>query len=497
MPIRMVVLLSLAPLARAQPTAPVDLADPPQGLFVDDWYAVQLLGKKAGHMHATSRREGDTIHSRVDTVLTIVRDQATVRIETVDISRETIDGRPLGFETLMNTGRHTVRFSGTMSDGRIQLTIEQLGNRIERSFACDPRTRLAWGEWLDQLRHGTTPGTRYTSYVYNPGLKPDAPIPIEVEVIGPETIDLFGRKTEAVALVQTLLGVKTRIWIGPDGKHLRLRSEVMSMPIEMTLCSKAYALADVEPPEMFISSLIRTDARIDRHKARKITYRLRLTGEGASLPDLPETGMQHVITRDKQTVTLVVTRQDHAALAKAKRTATAPDLTKYVEPSLFLNYDDPRLRDMAEAAAPDRAQPYQLADALCRYVARIITNKNLNVGFATASEVARSREGDCSEHAVLLAALARANGLPARAVSGVIYVEGVGGKDPVFGYHMWTQVHLGGVWVDLDAAQQQTDCDPTHIALAILPMNDAGLADAALSLLTVIGRLNIDVLKVE
>ena len=152
---------------------------------------------------------------------------------------------------------------------------------------------------------------------------------------------------------------------------------------------------------------------------------------------------------------------------------------------------------MAKAAAPDRAQPYQLADALCRYVARIITNKNLNVGFATASEVARSREGDCSEHAVLLAALARANGLPARAVSGVIYVEGVGGKDPVFGYHMWTQVHLGGVWVDLDAAQQQTDCDPTHIALAILPMNDAGLADAALSLLTVIGRLNIDVLKME
>ncbi len=31
-PISVVVLLSLAPLARAQPTAPVDLAAPPQGL---------------------------------------------------------------------------------------------------------------------------------------------------------------------------------------------------------------------------------------------------------------------------------------------------------------------------------------------------------------------------------------------------------------------------------------------------------------------------------
>ena len=98
---------------------------------------------------------------------------------------------------------------------------------------------------------------------------------------------------------------------------------------------------------------------------------------------------------------------------------------------------------------------------------------------------------------ILLAALARANGLPARTVSGIIYVDGFLGKRQVFGYHMWTQVWIAGQWVDLDAAQRQTDCDPTHIALAIMPMNDAGFADGALALVNVIGRLKIDLQKVD
>ena len=42
---------------------------------------------------------------------------------------------------------------------------------------------------------------------------------------------------------------------------------------------------------------------------------------------------------------------------------------------------------------------------------------------ATAAEVARSREGDCTEHAVLLAALARARGIPARVAMGLVYVR--------------------------------------------------------------------------
>ena len=82
-----------------------------------------------------------------------------------------------------------------------------------------------------------------------------------------------------------------------------------------------------------------------------------------------------------------------------------------------------------------------------RYVHATVANKNFTQTFATAAEVAESREGDCTEHAVLLAAPARVCGIPSRMAIGLVYVESVGG----FGYHMWTEMHLDGRWIPLDA----------------------------------------------
>ncbi len=48
-----------------------------------------------------------------------------------------------------------------------------------------------------------------------------------------------------------------------------------------------------------------------------------------------------------------------------------------------------------------------------RFVNREVTKKNFSQTFASAAEVARSRKGDCTEHAVFLMALCRARGIPA------------------------------------------------------------------------------------
>ena len=92
-----------------------------------------------------------------------------------------------------------------------------------------------------------------------------------------------------------------------------------------------------------------------------------------------------------------------------------------------------------------------------------ITTKKLGVGFATALETARQKAGDCTEHAVLAAALARAAGIPSRVVIGMAYADafcGLGGKQ--FLYHMWTEVYVGE-WLPIDPALGAHDA--THIAL--------------------------------
>src|SRR5690606_5201760 len=99
--------------------------------------------------------------------------------------------------------------------------------------------------------------------------------------------------------------------------------------------------------------------------------------------------------------------------------------------------------------------PAVIAEKLRRFVHSYISNKSLDVGLASASEVCRTREGDCTEHATLLAAALRFAGIPSRVVSGLIYAEEFAGRSRIFGYHMWTQALLpddaGAMrWVDLD-----------------------------------------------
>ena len=66
---------------------------------------------------------------------------------------------------------------------------------------------------------------------------------------------------------------------------------------------------------------------------------------------------------------------------------------------------------------------------------------------------------------VLLAALGRGAGIPTRLVTGLIYVDEWHNVRRIFGRHMWTQFYIDGRWIDLDAAQNQTEIKPTHIAL--------------------------------
>lgn len=78
---------------------------------------------------------------------------------------------------------------------------------------------------------------------------------------------------------------------------------------------------------------------------------------------------------------------------------------------------------------------------------------NLKSGHASASEAARNQEGDCSEHAALLAALLRADGVASRVCSGLVYTERgtEGDTEGRFAWHAWTQALVGHAWVDLDA----------------------------------------------
>jgi hypothetical protein len=89
-------------------------------------------------------------------------------------------------------------------------------------------------------------------------------------------------------------------------------------------------------------------------------------------------------------------------------------------------------------------------DAVTVFADAFITRKSMRRGFDLASQVARSHEGDCTEHAVFLAALLRASKLPARVMMGVVLMT-VEGRPYALG-HAWVEVFTNGRWRIADAA---------------------------------------------
>ncbi len=160
-------------------------------------------------------------------------------------------------------------------------------------------------------------------------------------------------------------------------------------------------------------------------------------------------------------------------------------------PTRFLQSDRKEIIELAHRAIADTKDAAEAVKRIEAFVAGYIENKNLSVGYATAAEVAASRQGDCTEFAVLTAAMCRAVGIPAQIVMGLAYVDEYSGLRDRFGGHAWVQAYIGNKWVGLDSAFKSTGrggYDAGHIALAI----GDGAPEDFFNLVSTLGRFKID-----
>lgn len=123
--------------------------------------------------------------------------------------------------------------------------------------------------------------------------------------------------------------------------------------------------------------------------------------------------------------------------------------------SFVIDCDDLAVRGLvAELRA---AHPTIEANDVIRYVYDFIEHKHFARGFDIASVVAEKREGDCTEHAVLTAALLRAIGFPTHVVTGVVLVR-LDDHLRAFG-HAWAEYHDGQRWQLADATNAGQDAE--------------------------------------
>ena len=102
----------------------------------------------------------------------------------------------------------------------------------------------------------------------------------------------------------------------------------------------------------------------------------------------------------------------------------------------------------------------------------------------SASEILRQGTGDCTEYSRALTAVLRADGIPAREVSGMAYA----GDEFGFAFHAWVEAYINGRWVAFDPTWDQYPVDATHIAIS---------RDDPSPIIGLLGGLSVKVLAVE
>jgi transglutaminase-like putative cysteine protease len=118
----------------------------------------------------------------------------------------------------------------------------------------------------------------------------------------------------------------------------------------------------------------------------------------------------------------------------------------------YIQSGHPLIQQMAQQAVAGSYSPLDRAVRLERHVHNLLRSGTTYARLGgTAVDVARRPEGSCLQHAILLTALARAAGLPARVAFGLAYLPG----GQVFAYHAWCKVWVsggrGGIWLPLDS----------------------------------------------
>lgn len=467
---------------------------------VERWYGVELLGQRSGWSRNVRTTTEATITSESEMLLQIKRGAVEIRVKVNTEFVETLEGKAVSMTSSMEMGSPAVEQKYVFKEDGVERTITSKG---KATTAMLPKIE---GEWL-------TPAAAERYVAQRLKAKPKA---ITLKTIDPtsgeklvsithseftsEAIKAMGRDIEATKTTiesSIMPGTKVYEWYDAEETLVKQETSIGALRLTMTITTKTDALGESDAPELMISMFVRPEGEIEQPRRTKRAAYLLSVAEGA-IGALPNTGSQRVETVDEWRARVKV----DAAFPHAAPEGDATNAV-YLASTALADLSDGKVQELREKALTNAGEGGKArAEALRRYVHTFIKKKTLGVGYATASDVARSREGDCSEHGVLLAALLRAEGIPSRVVSGLIFADAFAGEEKIFGYHMWAQalLEVKGVktWVDLDATlPNATPYDATHIALVTSDLADGQTAVQLAAMAPLLGRLKIKVEKVE
>ena len=442
----------------------------------EQWHGIYGEGKKIGYSHRVRKptEDGFSVESNAQMQLSMMGTAQLVRTSLEAETDRSLRLRRFVFHLRSGTIDFTLR--GAAQGDELALTSDSLGARTVRLPMSTPiALSETLADFIGQQPLETGQTLRYA--LFDP--LGNAPAPVSLTVGPMERITLPAGARSAYRVDEEYQGTHFRLWVDSNGEVVKEEG-----PLGMTIVREKDASAAM--------SGIENGAGVDLGAAAAITVarpiasprsarRLRLRVDAAPAP----TALSFPPRQRLEDQVLVIERDDEGALRSYPLPARDPERADDLRPTAFFQSDDPSIRRVAAEIVGADSDATRSARRILDWVHTNLA-KVPTISVPNAVEVLAERKGDCNEHAVLYAALARAAGLPTRMVAGVVYMPGDGGTPAAFYYHAWNEVWLGA-WIAVDPTFGQFPADATHVELV------EGGPDRDVALIGMLGQLRFDV----
>jgi hypothetical protein len=423
------------------------------------WRAVLFDGRKVG-WSLTEREVGvdESVRTAEILELEIQREGVSISMRSLEETLESASGEPLAFRAEIRTAGQELRYVGKRrGPRRFDVSLDGAGTSRQQQLTLPEHALFFEGQ-----RKALMAGVRGEQTL----IALDAFVPSQLAVVPLETSFKRKRRVELMTDEAELMEVEQLVRY-PDGPMQvsafvddqfdakRIRMDLAGMKVELLACDEACAHSPNQRIDFLDRLVIDAPAALSADDLHR-PLRLQIQIAGTDIAPA-STGHQHVRQTGPGAFEL--------SIDPGQASADDEVLDLYREPSVWVQSDSVLLKDLAKRATDGGNTDLQRMHQAEDFVRDYIFGKTLSVGYASALEVATTRQGDCTEHALLLTAIARASGIPARVATGLAYVRSFGDRENVFVPHAWTEAYVDGRWQGFDAALQGFDSG--HIALAI------------------------------
>lgn len=443
----------------------------PRTTASEAWLTITQGGRKIGYTHrqlqptSTGYRLSEEVRMRINTM---GANQA------LHFATEgNLDSRMnvTSFSFVLNSSIFHFAARGFVRGNLLTLNIGERGKEEKLQISLKAPLHLT-SDILEAARFaGLKPGESRTFQSFDPAALSERPVRVTL-ADHDEVIWHRGQRRRARKFSLDFMGTTQFAWVSDEGDILR---EKGFLGITLEKATREEALSGLDRGESAdlteLASISADKAIANPEALSELELRLENLGEGIFfLNGGRQTWQKDILTVHKETLPSAGAqarlRSDHKAL----------------QPAPFIQSDHPLIVNKARAITADVDTDVAKARELLTWVHQHVRKRPV-LSVPNALETLQNMVGDCNEHAVLLAALARAAGIPAEVEAGLVYLRGK------FYYHAWNALYLGGKWITADAVLGQLPADVTHIRFI------RGAAEQQLDLIGLIGRLHLSIVN--